>query len=130
MNPFRAVRLPLLVLAAASVVAAGCQGRGRDREIVGKWYWSGQEPSSDETIAFKEDGTWESRRVDGGRGGWGDGSWSLSGDALSLTVTMVDPPDPAPLVFGLSKDGGRLTAEKAEIGTMAKGDRPPAPPRG
>lgn len=95
------------------LVLLGC--RNRQAEVVGTWTWD------DEVIHFESDGQWGAYQAnDPSKWENMSGSWSSKGDTVTLTTTVIDPPNAPDLHFTLSKDGRQMVGTEADAGRMTK----------
>jgi len=92
--------------------ASGC--KDRTEEVAGNWDWGNY------TIHMDPDQTWDA--VDKRNTGFEKmgGSWSISGDDVSLSYSGGGDPNGFGSEFTLSPDGHQLAASSAAVGAMVK----------
>lgn len=95
-----------------SLLTTGC--KDRSKEVPGVWDWGGY------TVHFDTDDTWgASDKKHPGYERLG-GTWSISGDDVSLGFSGTPPPGTGTSVFTLSEDGKHMEAVSGNTGTMIK----------
>jgi hypothetical protein len=90
-------------------VLVGC--KDRSTEIIGLWEWDTY------TVHFDADDSWgaaDKRNPGFEKMG---GTWSMSGDTVSMSYSNGTTPDSS---FILSEDGKSLDADMAAVGTMTR----------
>jgi hypothetical protein len=102
-----------MVLFVVFLCVSGCHTR--EHEVLGTWDWN------NEVVHFDRDGVWGAFEKTNPTHweNWG-GNWTTGGNSVTLSMTVIDPPEGHDVEFMLSPDGRRMTGVKTESGIMIK----------